>query len=646
MKICSNDCLKIIFDFIERNRVLNIIKYNKKLQKKIGISIYDYIRKIIEKQYLSIYSAPTLYQYLYENKIIKTLDSEKINDLINKISEDYEVKYDFQLEEKKDDKTLLLSNQVDFTSNILDNIVHLSISKLDEIKIPISAFKNLESLFLQKIKEITFINDILENGDNPVTLNKMKNLKLSDVYIKSESNFKLEFPNLKYLELSSKKKRCHFLKKIFGFNFAYNFFKINFHNFDLSLGEKLYKNSFQKVIFEDEAFPKSLEAFHLNVKKKDHAGNGRIEFIESHIKSIEMEKLKNNKIRYTYHVKEQEGDMFQNELKEIRISNNKYENYINKIKEVYLSGKYIYNRKNYEEATNFDINKINKLVISPLECYDENEDLVIKTGKNYIKIFKYIKKENYSLNYIYFDFIDITLYPNFIEKIKLLKCLFEFTANKCIITRPQLFKLFKSFSTLKMIGKILIIVQNIALNDKEQKKIEDICPISIKIKVKGKNTVIKCKCEGNEEDEEYDEEEEEEEDDDDDEGKESSNNIKERNKNKRRKDEEENNDEEKKKMDKNKMEEENYNDDEDEDEDEVEEISDSDIKFKDSDLDISEENNKNNLELEEKSSEDYGESLEKISESNKNKKNSDLSNNESNNNSDYEDDSDSDNFLI
>ena len=118
MKIYSNDCLKIIFDFIERNRVLNIIKYNKKLQKRIGISIYDYIRKLIEKQYLSIYSAPTLYQYLYENNIIKTLDSEKINDLINEISEDYEVKYDFQLEEKKYDKTLLLNNQIDFTSNI------------------------------------------------------------------------------------------------------------------------------------------------------------------------------------------------------------------------------------------------------------------------------------------------------------------------------------------------------------------------------------------------------------------------------------------------------------------------------------------------------------------------------------------------
>ena len=257
MRILSNYCLKSIFDFIERNRVLNIIKYNKKLQKKLDVSKYDYIRKIIEKKYLYIYSKPTLYQYLYENNIIKTLNIEKIHDLINKITEDYKTKYDFQLKETKDDKTLLLNKQIDFTSKVLDNVFHLSISKLEKIKIPISAFKNLESIFLQQIKDATLINDILENGDKPLILNKMKNLKLFDVYIRTEKNFRLEFPNLIFLDLTNKRKKYCFLKNIFGFNFAYNFLKINFHNFDSCSYEKSHKNSFQKVIFEDETFPKN-----------------------------------------------------------------------------------------------------------------------------------------------------------------------------------------------------------------------------------------------------------------------------------------------------------------------------------------------------------------------------------------------------
>ena len=632
MRILSNYCLKSIFDFIERNRVLNIIKYNKKLQKKLDVSKYDYIRKIIEKKYLYIYSKPTLYQYLYENNIIKTLNIEKIHDLINKITEDYKTKYDFQLKETKDDKTLLLNKQIDFTSKVLDNVFHLSISKLEKVKIPISAFKNLESIFLQKIKDATFINDILENGDKPLILNKMKNLKLFDVYIRTEKNFRLEFPNLIFLDLTNKRKKYCFLKNIFGFNFAYNFLKINFHNFDSCSYDKSHKNSFQKVIFEDETFPKNLETFQMNDIKKDKYGNGRIEYIESHIKSIKMEKLKNNKIKYTYHVREQESDFILNELKEIRISNNKDGNYINKIKEVYLSGKYIYNRKDCKETTNFDINKINRLVISTLDCYDENEDLVTKTGQNYIKIFKYINNDNFLLNYINFDFLDIALYPNFIEKIKLLKNLFEFKAKKCITTRSYLFKLFKSFSLLKLIGKILIIVHNIALNENEQRKIADICPISIEIKVQGKNTAIKCNSEGNEKEEEDDIYEEEEYSD-------------QESKNKKKKNAREYNDEEEYKMDKSIMEEESNND------DKYEENGYSSVGiFEDSDLDISEENNKNKFELEEKSSEDLGEILEKIYDSNyskksqKYKKNSNLSvcDNDNNINSNYENDNDSD----
>ena len=99
-----------------------------------------------------------------------------------------------------------------------------------------------------------------------------------------------------------------------------------------------------------------------------------------------MEKLKNNKIRYTFNVKENEGNNDKlNELKEERISKNKYENYISKKKVLYLSGKYIYNNKysNDKETMQFDINKINELNVSKLDCHKDNK---IISSRNYIKI--------------------------------------------------------------------------------------------------------------------------------------------------------------------------------------------------------------------------------------------------------------------
>ena len=83
----------------------------------------------------------------------------------------------------------------------------------------------------------------------------------------------------------------------------------------------------------------------------------------------------------------------------------------------------------------FDINKINELNVSKLDGHKDNR---IISGKNYIKLFKYINSDNFCLNYVKFNYIDITLYPKFIEKIKLLKNLIQFSANICVITKELL----------------------------------------------------------------------------------------------------------------------------------------------------------------------------------------------------------------
>ena len=557
-RISSKNCILNIFEYFEKSIALNLIKYNRFLKKKLNISEYDFLQILIEKKYLHIYQEPSLYKYLNNIGIIKVLEPEKINDLINTITEGLKNNYDFDIEkEKKNNNTLTINKEIDFTSNILDNIMHLTISYLENIKIPLSTIKNLDSLFLIKISIITITNDLINIREKPIVLDKIKNLKLSNINI-SDEKIKLEFPNLKYLELD-KLHHYSFLKNILGFNFAYKFFKINIHNNNRNNGDKKYKNSLQKIIFEDETFPKNLEVFTMSYENirisKFINTNWRYGYlVNTYEKTIKMEKLKNNKIKYTFSVKENEVNNDKlSELKEERISNNKYENYISKKKVLYLSGKYIYNNKysNDKETMQFDINKINELNVSKL-CNFENN--IIISGKNYIKLFKYINSDNFCFNYIKFNYIDITLYSKFIEKIKLLKNLIRFTANICVITKELLFKLFESFFSLKMIRYISILVKDITLDNEEQKQIENKCPLLIKFKPQGKNILIRCDSEEIVE-------------------VEKSGNFK------------------------------------------IEKVKD--YELNDSDFELSEDNNKNKFELEEKSSEDLGESLEKIEDSEK-----------------------------
>ena len=391
-RIFEKGCILNVFEYIDKSIALNLIKYHRLLRKKIGISEYDYLKILIEKKYLHIYQESSLYKYLNDIGIIKILEPEKIKDLINKITEEHKNNYDFDIEKenKKNNNTLTLYKEIDFTSNILDNIVHLTISNLKNFKIPISTIRNLESLFLIKINNIKIFNDIINNKEKPIVLDKIKNLKLSNINIDDEK-VKVKFPNLKYLKIT-KLHHYSFLKNIFGFNFAYKFFKINIHNNNRTNGDKKYKNSLQKIIFEDETFPKNLEVFTMSYENKriskidSTKWHDYFIYLNTYKKKIKMEKLKNNKIRYTFNVKENEGNNDKlNELKEERISKNKYENYISKKKVLYLSGKYIYNNKfsNDKETMQFDINKINELNVSKLDCHKDNK---IISSRNYIKI--------------------------------------------------------------------------------------------------------------------------------------------------------------------------------------------------------------------------------------------------------------------
>ena len=463
MKIKSKFCVQIIFSYLKIEKTLDIVKYNKNIQKIIDVSKYDYLSLLIERYYLNIYNEPILYLYL-GNDLKNNEVSQKCNNIIKKISHDYSKSYSLNIEKDKGN-ILIINRPIELTTirNVYNYLNHLIITNMISINIPVGILMNLQSLYLKKINNIIF--EEYDEKKN-IILNHLEDLQLSSIYIKSTNKVKFLFPNLKKLKLKIKNVfSFSFLERNFGFNFAYNFFKKNYINFNEN---KNYKNIIQKDLFEDESFPKNLLSFCIKSKNSQYlSSKNRIyEDID-----IRFERLFNNKIKYRYliDVHSETKNMI---LREIRFSNNSYNNYSHKIKNLSLFS---------EEECKYDfinINDLNSFEFSPKEHYlygidvDNNENKEL-TGKDFIMIFKSINTDNYNLNYLKFSYIDVNVYPDFVDKIKYLKMLIKFESDNFYIKKELLFKLFKNFSKLKLISLIVINVQKMKLNEKEKNTIKN-----------------------------------------------------------------------------------------------------------------------------------------------------------------------------
>ena len=460
---------KLIFSYITKEKYLGLIKYNKELQKRFDITKYDYLKLLIEKKYLNILKEKVLFKFIKEK--IKNIDYKEFNNIIDQLSNEYsEEKCNFQF--YKNNKDLLsIKNKIEIDPTIFGHIKELIINFKGEIKIPISVMKNIKSLCLRKVI-INFKVDILDYKENDIILlNNIENLKLEEIYIKKDEKVKLSFPNLKYLDIeSSEKFSFSFYIKNLGFNFAYIFFNKFFESFSSG---KNYKDNLQRDIFNDKTFPKNLEYFRMNVEREIELLDKGKFCKESEEKKIIFTKNKNNISKYFYHIY-LDHNTNKESFTESRYSKNQYNDYFCKKESIGFYG-------SYNNITNlhkqYDINEATDIKFGSIEfCYGDYGELITKTGKNFIKLFKSINSNNFILNSIDIEFIDFNLYPEFIDKIKFMKMLIKFKVIKSNISNFQLLNIFKNLSLLEIISVISIGIENIELKDWDKKQLINCFP--------------------------------------------------------------------------------------------------------------------------------------------------------------------------
>ena len=331
--------------------------------------------------------------------------------------------------------------------------------------------KNIKSICLRRVI-ITFKVDILDYKENDIILlNNIENLKLEEIYIKKDEKVKLSFPNLKYLDIeSSEKFSFSFYIKNLGFNFAYIFFKKFFES--ISSG-KIYKDNLQRDIFNDKTFPKNLEYFRMNVEREIELLDKGKFCKESEDKIIIFTKNKNNISKYFYHIYLDHNTNIES-FTESRYSKNQYNDYFYKKESIGFYGSY----NNITNLHNqYDINEATDIKFGSIEfCYGDDGELITKTGKNFIKLFKSINSNNFILNSIDIEFIDFNIYPEFIDKIKFMKMLIKFKVIKSNISNFQLLNIFKNLSLLEIISVISIGIENIELKDLDKKQLINCFP--------------------------------------------------------------------------------------------------------------------------------------------------------------------------
>ena len=293
MKKISNKVAKIISNYLNKNKILELFKYNKNLQKKFGIKKFDYQILFIKKNFRKIdeYDPNKLQNYLQLNyglfkekedlENLKNISLILKNELSQKKLKIKKYKNSFFLTMKSLSK--ISSNNNNFYPNKLiiknikgklilpkninlDNIKHLVISISDDISIPVSVLINLEILVIKmfglKIQNynIKFYNDI--NDKKEIFLNKLKKLQI--INLKERSPYKKHYHEDLKFSLNNLEKL-----KIFTVCLELNGLE-NYFNFGLLFGSSFedvnINSSNDLTSFRSDRFEEKKKYINISVK--------------------------------------------------------------------------------------------------------------------------------------------------------------------------------------------------------------------------------------------------------------------------------------------------------------------------------------------------------------------------------------------
>ena len=514
----------IIASYIYKDNILKIIKYNKKLQKYLNISLYSY-QKLFIKNKIPI----NFKKEENKKKIISFLikefgfkkDIKKFEKIINELIKEKE---SFKLEKPTfnfaERKSLPKVNWKEMNTNILkldlskytDDIIS-SLNPKDEkkIKIPEGIFPNLKSLIMKpnfivpasvitnlteltinmlNTDELLFYNDIT---DTEIGLNNLEKLEINMTYNpendEGEDEEQGEESDDEKISKSKEKKakpirnlnqenkikfRCPNLKILIiqiksdsDFSFLYDYFDFKYL-YDIM--DKVYTieddpgevyKCMKQQIF-DFNFEEKMQYF----KFKIILSHGYCTELSS---SFKMKKFKNGLKKYSFKL------IGVNDVICWVSCHEKYE-------ENELGQKILKCYKNVEEVHDLDEIDIDNLNIIRIKTKDREENF----DMNKLKKLFMIKENNYSIQEIGLDIEEVD--PTFWENISKFRMLKQIVIGDIIKDSKTLRKFLEEISKLYFLEKIEIIYYG-ELSKKDEKFIKNKIK-NIKIEQDGAHYII------------------------------------------------------------------------------------------------------------------------------------------------------------
>ena len=439
----------------ERKRILNITKYNKKLQNKLNISLYTY-----QKEYLNLYfkfndprkyNIIHLHNYFTQKNLFEKEKGQK--DFIKIIEELFPKKKTEEEEEEEEDENedeedLGILDEIEFEkikeisefkkNKNLTSIEICNIKKCDlglissttvknlkivdgkKIKMPFSLLNNLEGLIFENVVSLE-IYDIPNNKKN------LKNLKYLRLTNNLNINEKFNTPNLIYLSLDFYSQNYEQLEYTYDFLSYLNLLpkipsKLDKYNLCPQLAELPFDNYFDFYFSE---FPKLK---HLYLSFSDIVADDKIR--KMYLKFIEE---KNNIFKCYYN--------YQNDDEKLNIVQSFFYDLNSQISSKVNTINIKIDMQSLEEFLSSDEIKkdyycLQTMEIIDLQKYEDNE------------------KENFNL------FFQKIQKFQFLRKIKIV--LLE--QDDEFLDKKDLEKIIKSLSELKLIEDIYIKIKNTKIN--------------------------------------------------------------------------------------------------------------------------------------------------------------------------------------